>query len=146
MRVHRGKLGCGVEFSAPHGVFFGLETHDAFSQGKYASEVVKLAAHPNVAIVWDIRHPLAHGETMGEAFEYVKPFVKHCHIGDRKKVNGKWQFAHIGDGEIPIGEAIQLLWSINFTGFLSYEAEGFGDIDPNTLLSKYAERMKHLLS
>jgi len=133
------------EFAAPHRVFVCLETHDAFSQAKHATEVVKLADHPNVAIVWDIRHPLAHGETMQEAFEYVKPFVKHCHIGDRKRVDGKWQFAHIGDGEIPVGEAIKLLQTIDFKGFLSFEAEGFGDIDPDTLLREYAERMKRLL-
>ncbi len=133
------------EFAEPHGVFVCLETHDAFSQAKQAADVVKLANHPNVAIVWDIRHPLAHGETMREAFEHVKPFVKHCHIGDRKQIEGKWQFAHIGDGEVPVGEAIQLLRTINFTGFLSFEAEGFSDIDPETLLQEYAERMKRLL-
>ncbi len=134
------------EFAAPYGVFVCLETHDAFSQAKHASEVATLANHPNVAIVWDIRHPLAYGETMKEAFEYVKPFVKHCHIGDRKRIDNKWQFAHIGEGEIPISEAIQLLRTIDFTGFLSFEAEGFGDIDPDTLLREYAERMKRLLA
>lgn len=134
------------EFAAPRSVFVCLETHDAFSQARHAAEVVKLAAHPNVAIIWDIRHPLAHGETMQEAFEHVKPFVKHCHIGDRKRVDGKWQFAHIGDGEVPVDEAIQLLRSINFAGFLSFEAEGFGDIAPDTLLGEYAGRMKRLLS
>lgn len=137
------KLG---EFTALYGVFVCLETHDAFSQAKHASEVVTLAAHPNVAIVWDIRHPLAHGETMKEAFEYVKPFVKHCHIGDRKRIDNKWQFAHIGEGEISVGEALQLLKTIDFTGFLSFEAEGFGDIAPDTLLQEYAERMKRLLA
>ncbi|MCS7264578.1 MAG: sugar phosphate isomerase/epimerase, partial [Armatimonadetes bacterium] len=133
------------EFAEHHNVFVCLETHDAFCQGKHAAEVVKLANHPNVGILWDIRHPLTHGETMSEAFEHVKPFVKHCHIGDRKQVDGKWQFAHIGDGEVPVGEAIQLLRTINFNGFLSFEAEGFGDIEPDTLLKEYAQRMKRLL-
>jgi sugar phosphate isomerase/epimerase len=133
------------EFASSHDVFVCLETHDAFSRAEHAADVVRLANHPNVAIVWDIRHPLAHGETMREAFEHVKPFVKHCHIGDRKRVDGKWQFAHIGEGEVPVGEAVQLLRTINFTGFLSFEAEGFGDIDPDTLLREYAERMRRLL-
>lgn len=133
------------EFASSHDVFVCLETHDAFSRAEHAADVVRLANHPNVAIVWDIRHPLAHGETMREAFERVKPFVKHCHIGDRKRVDGKWQFAHIGEGEVPVGEAVQLLRTINFTGFLSFEAEGFGDIDPDTLLREYAERMRRLL-
>jgi hypothetical protein len=44
-----------------------------------------------------------------------------------------------------VGEAVQLLRTINFTGFLSFEAEGFGDIDPDTLLREYAERMRRLL-
>lgn len=134
-----------AEFAQPHGVFVCLETHDAFSRSKDAAEVVALANHPHIGIVWDIRHPLAQGETMGEAFEHVKPFVKHCHIGDRKRVDGRWQFAHIGDGEVPVGEAVQLLRSIPFDGFLSFEAEGFGDMDADTLLREYAQRMRKLL-
>lgn len=133
------------EFASLYGVFVCLETHDAFSRAKYAADLVQLANHPNVAIVWDIRHPLAQGETMREAFEHVKNFVKHCHIGDRKRVNGKWQFTHIGDGEVPVREAVQLLRSINFNGFLSFEPEGFGEIDPDTLLREYAERMGKIL-
>ncbi len=134
------------EFAVPHKVFVCLETHDAFSRGADAADVVRLAAHPQVGIVWDIRHPLAHGETMQEAFEHVKAFVKHCHFGDRKRVNGKWQFAHIGDGDVPVSEAVQLLRSINFNGFLSFEAEGFGDLDADTLLREYAYRMRQIMS
>jgi sugar phosphate isomerase/epimerase len=133
------------EFAQTHGVFVCLETHDAFSKGEYAAEVVRLANHPQVGIVWDIRHPLAQGETMREAFEHVKPFVRHCHIGDRKRVDGKWQFTQIGDGEVPVGEAIALLRSIGYGGFLSFEPEGYGDLDAETLLSEYAKRMRALM-
>jgi sugar phosphate isomerase/epimerase len=133
------------EFAQTHGVFVCLETHDAFSKGEHAAEVVRLANHPQVGIVWDIRHPLAQGETMREAFEHVKPFVRHCHIGDRKRVDGKWQFTQIGDGEVPVGEAIALLRSIGYAGFLSFEPEGYGDLDAETLLSEYAKRMRALM-
>ncbi|MFA0751796.1 MAG: hypothetical protein SLRJCFUN_002199 [Candidatus Fervidibacter sp.] len=133
------------EFAQTHGVFVCLETHDAFSKGEDAAEVVRLANHPQVGIVWDIRHPLAQGETMREAFEYVKPFVRHCHVGDRKKVDGQWQFAQIGDGEIPVGEAIALLHSIGYSGFLSFEPEGYGELDAEALLSEYVKRMRALM-
>lgn len=132
------------EFAKPHGVFVCLETHDAFSRAKDAAEVVALANHQHVGIVWDIRHPYAHGETMAEAFERVKPFVKHCHFGDQKRMDGRWEFALIGDGDIPIGDAVHLLRSIAFDGFLSLEAIN-APMDADTLLREYAKRMSKLL-
>ncbi|GBC98526.1 3-dehydroshikimate dehydratase [bacterium HR17] len=134
------------EFAAPHRVVVGLETHDAFSRAADAAETVRAADHPQVGIVWDIRHPLAQGETMADAFEQVKPFVRHCHFGDRKRVNGQWQFAHIGEGEVPVAEAVALLRSIGYSGFLSFEAESFGDLDADTLLREYADRLRAILA
>ena len=34
-----------------------LETHDAFSTGAQAAEVLRQAAHPRVGALWDLHHP-----------------------------------------------------------------------------------------
>jgi sugar phosphate isomerase/epimerase len=114
---------CG-EHAAPRKVFVCLETHDSFSRAEDAVETVKLADHANVAICWDFMHPFRAGNTFAEAFELVKPFVRHCHVHDGylpEGPAGPVALALMGQGDIPHDEPVRLLASIGFEGHLSGE-------------------------
>jgi sugar phosphate isomerase/epimerase len=114
---------CG-EYAAQRKVNVCLETHDDFSRAADAAYTVRLADHANVGIVWDVMHPFRAGDTMAEAFEQVRPFVRHCHVHDGKRPEdptGGWELALMGEGDIPHDEAVRLLLSIGFQGHLSGE-------------------------
>lgn len=63
-------------------VNIALETHDAFSLGKYAGAVVAQVNHPRVGINWDMAHSVRHGESLTETYEIIKGRIFHSHVHD----------------------------------------------------------------
>ncbi|MBM3476969.1 MAG: sugar phosphate isomerase/epimerase [Armatimonadetes bacterium] len=136
---------CG-EHAATRKVFVCLETHDAFSRAEHAAETVKLAEHPNVAICWDVMHPFRAGNSFAEAFEFVKPYVRHCHVHDGhlpEGPSGPVSLAKMGEGDIPHDEPIRLLASIGFEGHLSGEWIDF--LPPDEILPHDSRVLRHYI-
>ncbi|MCS7253949.1 MAG: sugar phosphate isomerase/epimerase family protein [Armatimonadota bacterium] len=132
------------EFAQPMSVYVLLETHDAFSRSKDAVEVVRLASHPNVRILWDVQHPYTHGETLDEAFENVRNFVRHCHIHDVRRTDSGWELCLLGEGEISHEFVIRKLHEIDFDGHLSGEFIN-SPWEPDFILKQYADKLYHYL-
>jgi len=124
-------------------VLVGLETHDHFSRAQDAVAVIEETNHPNIRCLWDIMHPITHGETMTEAFSYVKPHVIHCHIHDGKKEDGNIVLTFPGEGIVDHRQAMELLHTINFQGYLSGEFINW--LPPEVVLPRYAEILSHYL-
>jgi len=112
-----------AEYAKASGVYVCIETHDAYCNARDLADVVRWADSPQAAINWDIMHPLTAGLTIAEAFEAVKPYVKHCHAHDGiRRADGRgWDLAPMGSGQIDHAEAIRLLASIGYTGAISGE-------------------------
>ncbi|MCM8769880.1 MAG: sugar phosphate isomerase/epimerase [Candidatus Omnitrophica bacterium] len=99
-----------------------LETHDFFSRADMAAAAVRKANSLFIRINWDIMHPFTQGMSIQKAFNEVKDLVAHCHIHDGTyDAERKPTLALMGEGEIPYAEAVQLLASINYPGYLSGE-------------------------
>lgn len=129
------------EFAEGHNVTLGLETHDSFSRAEHALAVIRIADHPLVRCLWDIMHPITHGETMSEAFEHVKPYIVHCHIHDGiKKADGAIELSLLGEGIIDHFEAVRLLHTIGFQGHLSGEFINW--LPPEEVLPQYAKKLR----
>lgn len=76
--------------------------------------------HPKIGANWDIWHPVRHRyATLAESFETLKPWMKHLHIHDITLSNSK-QVA-MGTGDLDHKEALALLKTIRFDGYLSGE-------------------------
>ena len=71
-----------AQTAADCSVNIALETHDAFSMGKYAGAVIHKVNHPRVGINWDIAHSVRHGESLDETYAIIKGHVVHSHIHD----------------------------------------------------------------
>jgi sugar phosphate isomerase/epimerase len=142
LRVFGGKTPEGAEFAAVKGyvaealrecaehakarkVSVCLETHDGYCHSADTVEVVRLADHPSLGICWDIMHPFRVGETIAQAFDTVKDYVRHCHCHDGKRPEGGgadgWVLALMGEGDIPHDEAFRLLAGTGYEGALSGE-------------------------
>ena len=99
-----------------------IETHDAWCDPRRLAEIVKTVDHPAIAANWDIMHPVQRGNaTMDEAYEVLKPLIKHVHFHDGTRVDDKADFMPIGRGEVDHKRAIELLTADNYQGYMSGE-------------------------
>jgi len=104
------------------GVGVWLETHGDFSSASQVQSI--LSACPGLGLVWDsasafiecAERPLEHGLAVQSA-------VRHVHIKDLRSVGDKWIPALTGEGQFPLAEIRQVLETIHYNGFLSFEWE-----------------------
>ncbi len=126
-----------------------LETHDAFSTGAQAADVLRQAAHPQVRALWDLHHPFRHGETPTETFRALGPYVEQTHVKDSKPGG---TYCLLGEGDIPIREMLRLLKSGDekggYDGWLNLEWEKRwipALPDPDVAFPQYAARLRDYL-
>jgi sugar phosphate isomerase/epimerase len=111
----------------PDDVNVGLETHGDFARADYAAEIVTLADHPQVKLIWDIANSVAAGDEIQHAARVVQPYLAHVHLRDAKPVAGSEQWLPVlaGRGRVSFGEALTALRELNYDGFISFEWEKF---------------------
>jgi sugar phosphate isomerase/epimerase len=84
-------------------------------------------------------------EPVTEAYNRLKKYIHHTHIKDAKLVDGKPQYTRLGQGEVPIFEAVDALSKSGYKGYYSFEWEKLWHPeleDPETALADYPVAMK----
>jgi sugar phosphate isomerase/epimerase len=116
-----------VAMRVPPGVTVALETHGDFATGRAAADIVRLADHRAVGIVWDAANTVASGEEIGAAADAVSPHLVHVHLRDARPVAGRrfWQPVLAGRGRVPFDQVIAALRRIGYAGYVSFEWEKF---------------------
>ena len=135
---------------APAGVHVGLETHGDFAAAQETVEIVRLADHPGVVIIWDIANSLAAGSSVEEAAHIVAPHLAHVHLRDARPVEGRehWLPVLAGRGLVPFESAIEALRAVGYEGFVSFEWEKYwnpGIEEPEVALPDFAKVAGRLL-
>lgn len=103
------------------GVIVCLETHDHWCDPADVAAVMKRVNQDAIAVNWDIMHPVRHGHTMDEAFDALRPWIRHVHFHDGVIVEGKPRLMPVGQGEIDHRRAVELLEAVHYDGYLSGE-------------------------
>ena len=101
------------------GVAIVLETHDSFSTGASVAELLAATCHPAVFSLWDVHHPFRQGGSIETTHQLLAPTLRHVHLKDGK--DGVYTL--LGDGDIPLRPALDLLLAGGYTGALSLEWE-----------------------
>ena len=145
VRVFGGKLGEGLsraaavrnvaavlrplaEHAYQRKVALCLETHDAWCDPADVAAVMRAVEHPGLAVNWDIMHPARMKlATIDQAFEQLRPWIRHAHVHDDVTRDGKLSLAPIGQGEIDHRRAVALLQSAGYAGFMSGEWINWSD-------------------
>ena len=110
------------------GVTIAIETHDSFSASSVVAELLARVQSKWVGAIWDSLHPHRMGESPSEVYENIGRRTVHVHIKDAVRSaahKGGWQLVPLGEGEVPIREAIRLLVAGGYTGYLSVEWEKY---------------------
>lgn len=134
------------QIAATAGVQILLETHGDFSASAPCVEVMQLANHPFVGLVWDTHHPWRfHGEALADSWHRLRPWVRHTHWKDSVTVLHREESAEtqqaareaarlmaghqhadyvlFGGGEFPAQECLRLLLEDGYGGWHSLEWE-----------------------
>lgn len=71
------------EYAEQPAVEILLETHGDFSSSRLVWELMQNVESPRVGVLWDTHHPWRFvGETLGETFERLRPWIRHTHWKD----------------------------------------------------------------
>ena len=132
---------------APDGVRVGLETHGDFARGQAAAEIMRLADHPNVALIWDVANSLAAGDSIEEAAREVAPHLAHVHLRDARAIEGRehWMPVLAGRGAVSFATAVNALCELNYGGYISFEWEKYWHPEieePEVALPDFVKAMK----
>ena len=123
-----------------------METHGELVKSEDLETIMQSAAHPNVGLVWDPSNMwTVTKESPAEMYNKLKKYIRHTHIKDAKLVDGKLQYKLLGQGDVPIFEAIKALNKGGYKGYYSFEWEKLWhpEIDePEIALADYPKKMK----
>ena len=104
------------------GVAVCMETHDDWTNPDHVAEVMRRVNRPAIAVNWDIMHPVRQSKvTMDQAFNTVRPWIKHVHFHDGADIQGNLVLKPIGEGIVDHRRAVELLLAMPYTGYLSGE-------------------------
>lgn len=106
------------------GVDILVETHDDFSRSTRLAAALAPVASPRVGAIWDILHPLRHGEPVEETWARLGRYVRHLHIKDGTPRTGvEWDLVPLGTGQVPVATVLGLLKTAGYDGWLTVEWE-----------------------
>ena len=138
------------DYAKGKGVEIHLETHGDFNTIENLMPVVeKVKDCPEFGILWDIGNTDdTYGANWREIYNELKPYLKHLHIKDHVRKDGKTQYCLIGEGDIPIADIVATLQKDGYTGWycLEWEKKWKPEIEePEVAFPGYYEYMKKLL-
>jgi len=133
------------------GVTVLLETHGEVVRAADLAQIMQVAAHPNVGLIWDISNMwTVTRESPAEVYPQLKKYIRHCHIKDASTTGDQLQYRLLGKGDVPVFDAIDILHKDGFEGYYSFEWEKLWHPEieaPETALADYPNVMKqHFLN
>lgn len=143
--IAKGLLALG-DYAKGKNVGVLMETHGDLVRSEDLEKIMQAATHPNVGLVWDPTNMWTiTKESPVEMYHRLKKYIHHTHIKDAKLVDGKPQYTRLGQGEVPIFEAIDVLLKGGYKGYYSFEWEKLWHPEieePETALADYPIAMK----
>ena len=111
----------------PVDVDVALETHGDFARAEATVEIVELANHSKVKLIWDVANSVAAGDTIEQAAATVQPHLAHIHLRDAKPVSGSkhWLPVLAGRGLVSFADAVIAIRNLNYNGYISFEWEKY---------------------
>lgn len=101
-----------------------LETHGDVVWTADLLTIMQAVSHKSVGLIWDISNMwTVTGEAPATVFRQLRPYIRHTHIKDAKKGAEKLHYTLLGEGDVPIFEAITALAKSSYKGYYSFEWE-----------------------
>jgi len=123
-----------------------IESHGDLVKTSDLGTIMRSTEHPNAGMIWDVTNMWTiTREPPKEVYKILHPYIRHTHIKDANIVDNKEQYVLLGQGEVPIFEAIDALSEGGYVGYYSFEWEKLWHPeigDPEIALADYTRAMK----
>lgn len=123
-----------------------LESHGDLVYVNDLAYVLKKSEHSNVALIWDIFNMWSvTKEAPRDVFPVLKRYIRHAHIKDANKAGDKYAYTFVGQGVLPLAEAIDSLKRSGYMGYYSLEWEKMWHpeiAEPELAFADYPKAMK----
>jgi sugar phosphate isomerase/epimerase len=143
--IVKGLLELG-EHAKSAGVKVLIESHGDLVHTDDLEKVMQAAQHTNVGMIWDVTNMwVVTKEDPAAVYQRLKKYIYHTHIKDAALADGKPQYVFLGQGEVPILKAVDLLSKDGYKGYYSFEWEKLWHPEiaaPELALADYAKVMK----
>jgi len=116
-------LDAASDYANSVGVKIAVEPHDDFVRSSTIVPIFNQVQHPALSVIWDIGNVFAAGEDLKVGFELLKNHLAYVQVKDGKGRDPNWRLCPLGEGDVPLKHAFELLLAINYRGALSVEWE-----------------------
>lgn len=111
-----------AEYAKGKGVMPLIETNGFFAKTRVLAALLGDLSTDNVGVLWDIHHPFRFfGERPCYTLRHIGPYIKHVHIKDSVMDGKNVRYRMLGEGDVPVKDAVKELKSIGYEGFYSLE-------------------------
>jgi sugar phosphate isomerase/epimerase len=142
-------LNIASEYAESVGVKIAIEPHDDFVRASTIVPILSQVQNPALRVIWDIGNAFAAGEDPAASFALLKDRLAYVQVKDGKGRNPNWQLCRLGEGDVPLGQAFELLLANNYQGAFSVEWEyaWHPELDrPELALPAALRKVRELLS
>ena len=127
-----------------------IETNGCYSNSVKLLNLLKSVKTDNLFVIWDVHHTYRYAnEKPIYTAEKLKDYIKHVHLKDSIIENGNVKYKLLGDGDVPVKEAVKSLKEIGYNGYLCLEwvKRWASDIDePGIAFPNFIYFIKDLLN
>lgn len=142
-----------LESAAPHaeavGAGMAVEPHDDFVRSASVAPILERVPHPAVGAVWDVGNTFAAGEDPAEGFHWLGRRLFYVQVKDSIGRYPDQRLTRLGEGEVPLAAAVELLLNHGYQGAFSVEWERawHSDLEPAEVALPHAlKAMRGLLA
>jgi fatty-acyl-CoA synthase len=110
-------------YAEAKGVTLLIETNGVYCDTSRLRDLLTNVKSDAVGALWDIHHPYRWGgETPEKTVQNLGSLIKYAHFKDSiADAGGAIKYKLMGEGDLPVGDAVNALRSIDFNGFISFE-------------------------
>jgi len=117
-------LRVGSEYAESVGVKIAIEPHDDFVRSTSIAPIFnQLQSQSALRVIWDLGNAFAAGEELAEGYDLFKDHLAYVQVKDGKGRAPDWQLCSVGEGDIPLSKAFELLLANDYQGAFSVEWE-----------------------
>ena len=112
-----------IKICSAHACQVILETHDDWATSAQVLELLSDFAPEEAGVLWDIEQPFRHGESPAATADALKAHLRHVHIKDSIRRDGRNLPCLLGEGELPLPDCLSALRRAGYDGWFCLETE-----------------------
>lgn len=105
------------------GVGIAIEHHDDFVRTATLVPILRELTDPQLGAVWDIANAFSVGEAPDEGARNLRGRIFYVQIKDGVGRRPYWRLTNVGEGEVPLKQAAEILAREHYRGAFSVEWE-----------------------